>query len=70
MKNILVVGSINQDITLHMEKLPFAGETVLATDLKSSIGGKGANQAVAAARMDANVSFIGAVGKEKGADII
>lgn len=68
MGKILVVGSINQDITLHMEKLPMPGETVIASDLKSSLGGKGANQAVAAARMGADVSFIGAIGKEKSAD--
>lgn len=70
MQNILVVGSINQDVTLHMNKLPVAGETVIASDLKTSLGGKGANQAVAASRMGANVAFIGAIGSEKGADTI
>lgn len=70
MKKILVVGSINQDITLHMDKLPIPGETVIASDLKSSLGGKGANQAIAASRMGADVAFIGAIGKEKGADSI
>ena len=70
MKKILVVGSINQDITLHMDKLPIPGETVIASDLKSSLGGKGANQAIAASRMGADVAFIGAIGQEKGADSI
>lgn len=70
MAKILVVGSINQDITLHMEKLALPGETVIATELMSSLGGKGANQAVAASRMGADVAFIGAIGKEKGADSI
>lgn len=63
MKKILVVGSINKDITLHMRNLPLPGETVIANDLKSSLGGKGCNQAVAAARMGGEVSFIGAVDK-------
>lgn len=70
MGKILVIGSINQDITVHMEKLPMPGETVIASQLKSSLGGKGANQAVTAARMGAEVAFIGAIGKEKSADEI
>ncbi|NLC34029.1 MAG: ribokinase [Erysipelothrix sp.] len=70
MKNILVVGSINNDITLHMENLPLPGETVIAHDLKTSLGGKGANQAVAAARMGAPVHFIGAIGNDLGSQTI
>lgn len=70
MKKILVIGSINQDITLQMEKLPLPGETVMANSIQTSIGGKGANQAVAASRMGAHVSFIGAVGTGESSDKI
>lgn len=70
MKKILVVGSINQDITLQMKNLPLPGETLIAKDLKTSLGGKGANQAVAAGRMGADVSFLGAIGTDKGSDSI
>ena len=70
MGKILVVGSINQDITLHMDKLPMPGETVIASKIKTSLGGKGANQAVAASRMGADVAFIGAIGQETSADEI
>lgn len=47
---VIVVGSINQDLTVYAPSLPRAGETVLGTDFATSDGGKGANQAVAAAR--------------------
>lgn len=70
MKKILVVGSINEDITLHMKKLPLPGETVIANDFDTSLGGKGCNQAVAAARIGGEVSFIGAVGSKKSDDEI
>lgn len=64
MPNILVVGSINQDITLFTSHIPSAGETIIASDINTSLGGKGANQAVAASRVGANVSMIGSVNKE------
>ncbi len=70
MKKILVVGSINQDVTLQMKNLPSPGETVIAQTLKTSLGGKGANQAVAASRMGGDVSFLGAIGSDKGSDYI
>ena len=59
---IVVLGSINQDITVVTLQLPAAGQTVLGTDLRRTLGGKGANQAVAAARAGAQVSLIGCVG--------
>ena len=59
---ICVVGSINEDTTLRVPTLPAAGETVLATGRSNSRGGKGANQAAAAAAMGARVAFVGAVG--------
>ncbi len=62
--NILVVGSINVDFSSVTENLPQKGQTVLASDFYISPGGKGANQAVAAARLGANVSMIGKVGND------
>jgi ribokinase len=61
---ICVVGSINEDTTLRVPALPAAGETVLATGRTRSGGGKGANQAAAAAAMGARVAFVGAVGQD------
>lgn len=62
--NVLVIGSINQDIVVNTARVPEAGETVLGQSLHYFPGGKGANQAVAAARLGAKVAFIGAVGTD------
>jgi ribokinase len=59
---VTVVGSANVDMILACAALPRAGETVLAADQRWGTGGKGANQAVAAARLGAAVSFIGCNG--------
>lgn len=64
MKKILVIGSINKDISLYVKSLPSLGETLLANNMKESFGGKGANQAVTIAKMNGNVSFAGAVGDD------
>lgn len=61
---VCVVGSVNMDLTTHVEALPRPGETVLASSLTYSPGGKGGNQAVAAARAGARVQFVGAVGDD------
>ncbi len=61
---LVVVGSINTDIIVHSARLPVAGETVLGGDWIMAGGGKGANQAVAAARAGANVRFVGRVGAD------
>lgn len=61
----MVVGSINQDLTMVTERHPRPGETVLGTDLHSGPGGKGANQAVAAARLESRVAMIGRVGDDE-----
>lgn len=61
---ILVIGSINIDYVSTVEKLPKKGETLHANSFEDSAGGKGANQAVGARRLGANVSMIGAVGKD------
>jgi ribokinase len=62
---ICVVGSINMDLVIRAPRLPAPGETLLGGPFSTSPGGKGANQAVAAARMAAQVSFIGAVGEDE-----
>ena len=61
---LTVVGSINVDLTARAERLPQAGETVGGGRLVREAGGKGANQAAAAARLGARVRMIGAVGTD------
>lgn len=60
--DVLVVGSVNTDLVLPVPALPQAGETVLGGDVRRIGGGKGANQAVAAARLGAGAAFLGCVG--------
>lgn len=62
--NVLVIGSINTDFVVESEVLPQLGETVLGKNFSMHSGGKGANQAVAAARLGAKVSIIAAVGND------
>ena len=59
---VIVVGSINADLVVRAERLPAAGETVTGGRFSRHGGGKGANQAVAAARLGADVAMVGAVG--------
>lgn len=61
---ILVVGSINMDLTLSMEALPRRGESAMAERYAYHPGGKGSNQAVAAARLGAETAFCGRIGKD------
>ena len=65
---LTVVGSINLDLVARVEALPRAGETVSGRDFVRVPGGKGANQAVAAARLGARVRMVGAVGDDPLAD--
>jgi ribokinase len=60
-----VLGSVNLDLVLRVAELPAKGETVLSRSSSSGLGGKGANQAVAAARAGAEVAFLGAVGSDE-----
>ncbi|MEU8894663.1 ribokinase [Nocardia sp. NPDC048505] len=61
---VAVLGSINMDLVCTTERRPEPGETVLGTGFAMVPGGKGANQAVAARRSDAEVEFLGAVGRD------
>jgi ribokinase len=67
MARVCVVGSVNMDLTFDVDALPRPGETVLASSLTSAPGGKGGNQAVAAARAGARAQFVGAVGDDAAA---
>ncbi len=64
MVELTVVGSINLDLVARVERLPRPGETLVASGFARIPGGKGANQAVAAARLGARVQLIGAVGDD------
>jgi ribokinase len=66
--DLTVVGSINLDLVARVERFPRAGETVSGATLERIPGGKGANQAVAAARLGANVRMIGAIGRDFAAE--
>jgi ribokinase len=61
---VVVVGSVNLDTTLEVERLPEAGATVLARTARTAVGGKGANQAVAVARQGVPTAFVGVVGPD------
>ena len=65
---LTVVGSVNLDLVARCERLPRPGETLTAASFARHPGGKGANQAVAAARLGAEVTFVGSVGDDDFAD--
>jgi ribokinase len=65
---VIVVGSVNTDLVVVTDRLPAAGETVTGGEFSRHGGGKGANQAVAAARLGAQVTMVGAVGRDPFGD--
>ena len=67
---VVVVGSANMDLVARVVRLPHPGETVSAHDYFEACGGKGANQAIAAARAGARTAFIGAVGSDAAGDTL
>jgi ribokinase len=70
MPNILVAGSLNTDLVVRTPRFPQPGETISGEDLRVIPGGKGANQAVAAARHGAQVSMLGRVGSDGFGDFL
>lgn len=64
MKKILVVGSLNMDLITQTEKLPIMGETISGLTFKTGCGGKGGNQAYAAAKLGGNVTMFGCIGQD------
>jgi ribokinase len=65
---LTVVGSVNLDLVARVDRLPRPGETVTGAVLERIPGGKGANQAVAATRLGADVRFVGCVGRDSAAE--
>lgn len=62
--DIVVVGSLSTDFIVQAERMPSKGETILGTNFSTAYGGKGANQAVAAARLETETAFVGAIGDD------
>lgn len=67
---VVFVGSINVDSILHIDQLPQPGETINMRSFSKAAGGKGANQAVAAARAGAQTTFIGRIGSDSNGDFM
>ncbi|MEV1176545.1 ribokinase [Nonomuraea sp. NPDC049784] len=61
---MLVIGSVNVDLGLRIDRFPNAGQTIGATSMFEGSGGKGANQALAAARLDGRVGLLAAIGSD------
>ncbi|WP_130805836.1 ribokinase [Senegalia massiliensis] len=68
MSDVVVVGSLNMDMVVSVPHIPKIGETILATDIQYYGGGKGSNQAIAAARLGCKVSMIGKVGNDNNGE--
>ncbi len=64
MKKICVIGSLNMDLVVNVDTMPKKGQTLIGSNFKEVPGGKGANQAVAMARLNGDVSMIGKVGND------
>ncbi|WP_339621775.1 ribokinase [uncultured Salinibacterium sp.] len=70
MSGIVVVGSANIDQVFRVDRIPSPGETVLSRGLHTALGGKGQNQAVAAARAGVSTAFVGAVGDDSFGEMV
>jgi len=68
--DVVVVGSANVDLVLPVQRIPRPGETVLASGLTRGPGGKGANQAVAAARAGASTAFVASLGDDESGELL
>jgi ribokinase len=64
MKKLVVVGSSNTDMIIQVPHIPAPGETIMGSEFLTAAGGKGANQAVAAARVGGDVSLVACVGAD------
>ncbi len=69
MKKLLIIGSLNLDMTVNVDHMPAVGETIISDRMHLVPGGKGANQACAAGCLRADVAMLGAVGEDTYADI-
>lgn len=67
--NIVVIGSINTDLVINTNRIPKIGETIMGSGFSVNCGGKGANQAIAVAKLGGNVTLLGAVGNDEFAKI-
>lgn len=67
---VVIVGSVTADVTTFSQRLPARGETILGDEFTLMLGGKGANQAVAAGRSGARTSFVGCVGDDLFHDLV
>lgn len=67
---IYIVGSLNMDLVIRAARMPQGGETILGEGFLSNPGGKGANQAVAVAKLGGEAYMVGCVGREFGADLL
>lgn len=70
MKKILVIGSLNLDMVTNVDHMPAVGETILCPSMQLIPGGKGANQACAAASLGADTTILGAVGADSYAELL
>jgi len=69
-RQVVVVGSANVDLVLDVDHRPIAGETILGSDIVTTPGGKGANQAVAAGKVGGDVAFIGCIGADDHGELL
>lgn len=67
---VLVIGSINMDVSYQVQAIPHPGETVMAMGVKKSPGGKGANQAYAASKLGSEVTMLGCVGQDENGEAL